>query len=265
MAKKKNKLDFYESTEDFMRTSLTGAVNQDLFGLYQLVWKHIFGPALLKEGHLQLGMYKTALPFFIAVDEFKFQKSLLNIVLYDASRNNNNWGLDLENPKPLNLMQLYYEEGFNQSPHFKEFNDKLQSMIENELAGSVYTIYNVIDKATRIRQGNGVPVYNYLKSKDCNLLRSELGIINPDAIVIMGQSKSVDAILRDSLGPYTAVNIPEIPRVRRLFWEGIDCPVIQTPNALYVAVMDMTQELIAYLKGFFIQELTNRLKGPFKN
>lgn len=262
MSKKKTaNHGFAESNEDFRMRSLTGRVNQELLGLYEIWWRK-FGDSLLKDGGL--GGWKTAMPVFLAADEYRHRLSLFNVMLIEGSGSNgfnSKRGLDIENPSPLTLMQYYIEHGCSLDQYFNSFKERFEKLIKYELADSVYIQVNTVNKLPRRFSDDYISVYNYLKSKGSNLLLGELQILDPDAIIILGQNVNCDAVLLDTLGSYTVINVPEADRIRRLVVSGSNIPIVQIPNAMFLELMNMTDSVLAYLKEFIIDQMRIRMSG----
>lgn len=262
MSKKKTTnhgFDFAESHEDFRLKSLTGRVNNELLGLYATWWRR-FGDSLLKDGGI--GGMKTAMPVFLAADEYRHRLSLFNVWLVDGSGAYSGYGLNIQDPTPLSLMQYYSEQGWSsQNQFFYDFKERFEKLIKFELADSVYIQTNVLAKLNRRFTDDYLPVHNYMKSKGSNLILSELQILEPDAVIVLGQNTTCDAILLDTLGSYTVVSVSEDLRIRRLIVEGSDLPVVQTPNAMFLELMKTTDSVLAYLKEFIIDQMRIRMSG----
>jgi len=257
--KANNYYEFEESSEDFLKN--LGTINQTLLGLYQTHYRQ-FGPEIKKTGGL--AKVKTAWPFYLYLDEYRYRMSLFNILVLDTGELNYNWGRNL-NPESISavtLMQLYDEQGGTQNEYFKLFLHQFEEKINRDLKRTVYIIPDVLHKVpVKHHNADYISVHNYMLAKGSNLIRSELQLLSIDCIFAMGQSASSEQILKDVIGDYKKLKITGVDRLYRVVATGIETPIIQAPSVQFITVMNKTDYLISIFEEIIIDELRLRLNN----
>lgn len=249
--------EFDESTEDFIKSLDTD--NQELLGLYQIHFKQ-FGSTIKETGGL--ASVKTAWPFYLFLDEYRYKMSLFNVLVFDTGDLNYNWGRELkpDSISAVTLMQLYAEQGGTQNEYFKLFLNQFKDKMNKDLKKSVYLIPNVLHKVpVKHHNADYIPVHNYMLAKGSNLIRSEIQHLNIDCIFVMGQSSSSEQILKDVIGDYKKFNITGVERLYRIVSEKTEIPIIQAPCVPFLTVMNKTDYFLSVFEGIIIEELRSRL------